>query len=105
VTVRLQVRVHPGAQRPGLVGRLADGSLKLAVAEAPEGGRANRAVEELVAGVLSLRRTQVRVVSGAAARLKQIEIESLDRVEVERRIVEALAGTRGRQGREASHGK
>ncbi len=43
--VRLQVRVHPGAQRPGLVGRLADGSLKVAVAEAPEGGRANRAVE------------------------------------------------------------
>ena len=68
--VRLQVRVHPGAQRQGLVGRLADGSLKVAVAEAPEGGRANRAVEVLVAGVLSLRRTQVKVVGGAAARLK-----------------------------------
>lgn len=103
--VRLQVRVHPGARRPGLVGRLADGSLKVAVAEAPEGGRANRAVETLVAGALSLRRAQVRVVVGAAARLKQIEIEGLDAAEVERRIVEALAGTQGRHGREASHGK
>ena len=103
--VRLQVRVHPGARRPGLVGRLADGSFKLAVAEAPEGGRANRAVEVLVAGALALRRTQVRVVGGAAARLKQIEIEGLDAAEVERRIVEALAGTRGKRGREAEHGK
>jgi uncharacterized protein YggU (UPF0235/DUF167 family) len=62
-------------------------------------------VEVLVAGVLSLRRTQVKVVGGAAARLKQIEIESLDVAEVERRIVAALAGARGKPGREASHGK
>ena len=103
--VRLQVRVHPGAQRPGLVGRLADGSLKLAVAEAPEGGRANRAVEVLVAGVLALRRTQVTVVGGAAARLKQLEIEGLDAAEVERRLAAALAGARGTRGREAEHGK
>jgi uncharacterized protein YggU (UPF0235/DUF167 family) len=105
VPVRLQVRVHPGAQRPGLVGRLSDGSLKVAVAEAPEGGRANRAVEVLVARVLSLRRTEVKVVGGAAARLKQIEIASLDAAEIERRIAEALAGICGKHGREASHGK
>jgi hypothetical protein len=103
--VRLQVRVHPGARRPGLVGRLADGSLKLAVAEAPEGGRANRAVEALLSGALSLRRAQVRVVSGAAARLKQVEIEGLDAAEVERRISGALAGAGGRRGREAAHGE
>ena len=105
MAVRLQVRVHPGAQRPGLVGRLADGSLKVAVAEAPEGGRANRAVEALVAGVLSLRRTQVKVVGGAAARLKQIEIEGLGAAEVECRIAGALAGVREQGGREAAHGK
>jgi len=105
VPVRLRVRVHPGARRPGLVGRLEDGSLKVAVAEAPEGGRANRAVETLVAGALSLGRGQVKVVGGAAARLKQIEIEGLDAAEVERRIVEALSEARGTHGREASHGK
>jgi uncharacterized protein YggU (UPF0235/DUF167 family) len=105
VPFRLQVRVHPGAQRPGLVGRLADGSIKVAVAEAPEGGRANRAVEELVAGVLSLRRTQVKVVGGATARLKQVEVEGLDALAAERRIGEALARVHGRRGREASHGE
>jgi uncharacterized protein len=105
MTVRLQVRVHPGARRPGLVGRLADGSLKVAVAEAPEAGRANRAVEGLVAGALGLRRTQVVVVTGAAALLKQIEVEGLDAAELERRLDEALAGVRGKRGREADHGK
>ena len=103
--VRLQVRVHPGARRPGLVGRLEDGSLKLAVAEAPEGGQANRAVETLLAGTLSLRRAQVKVVGGAAARFKQVEIEGLEADEVERRIVAALAGAAERGGREAAHGK
>jgi len=103
VPVRLQVRVHPGARRPGLVGRLDDGSLKVAVAEAPEGGRANRAVERLLAGALELRRAQVAVVGGAAARLKQVEVEGLDAAEVERRIVAALA--RGGHAREVAHGE
>ena len=89
--VRLHVRVHAGSQRPGLVGRLADGSLKVAVAEAPEGGKANRAVEALVADVLLLQRSQVKVVAGAAARRKQIEIEGADAADVEHRIAEACA--------------
>jgi uncharacterized protein len=102
---RLAVRVHPGAKRPGLVGRLADGSLKVAVAEPPEGGRANRAVEELVAGLLSLRRGQVSVVSGAAARMKQVEVEGLDEAEAERRLTAALEADRAGRGRRAAHGE
>jgi uncharacterized protein YggU (UPF0235/DUF167 family) len=91
MSVRLHVRVHAGSQRPGLVGRLADGSLKVAVAEPPEDGKANRAVEKLVADVLLLERSRVKVVAGAAARLKQIEIEGADAADVERRITGALA--------------
>ena len=102
---RLAVRVHPGAKRPGLVGRMADGSLKLAVAEAPEGGRANRAVEELVAALLSLRRGQVSVVGGATARLKQVEVEGLDAAEAERRLAAALETARAERGRGAAHGE
>ncbi len=90
--VRLRVRVHPGARRPGLAGRLADGSVKVAVAEPPEGGRANRAVEAALAAALGLARSRVRVVSGAASRLKQVEIDGLGGPEVERRITAALAG-------------
>lgn len=87
------------------MGRLADGSVKVAVAEAPEGGRANRAVEGLLAGALALRRAQVRVVAGAAARLKQVEIEGVDAAELERRIAVALGDGGGKPGREAAHGE
>jgi uncharacterized protein len=107
--VRLKVRVHPGAQRPGLAGRLADGALKVAVAAPPEDGRANRAVEALLAEVLGLRRAQVRVVGGAATRLKHVEIVGLDAAEVQRRIAGALGererGKVERSEREAAHGK
>ena len=105
MAVRLRVRVHPGARRTGLVGRLADGSLKVAVAAAPEQGRANRAVEALVAELLSLRRAQVKVVGGAAARLKQIAVEGLDASDVERRITAALGGARGKEGGRAADGE
>lgn len=95
MSCRLRVRVHPGAHRPGLAGRLADGSVKVAVAEPPEGGRANRAVEAVLAAALGLARSRVRVVAGAAARLKQVEIEGLEEPEAERRIAAALAGESG----------
>lgn len=103
--VRLRVRVHPGARRPGLAGRLADGSVKLGVAEPPEGGRANRAVEAMLAAALGLERRRVRVVAGAAARLKQVEIEGLDGAEVERRLEVALAGAGGERGRRRDDGE
>jgi uncharacterized protein YggU (UPF0235/DUF167 family) len=105
MSVRLRVRVHPGARRPGLAGRLADGSVKVAVAEPPEGGRANRAVEAALAAALGLARSRVRVVGGAATRLKQVEIEGLDGAEAERRIAAALAGTPGGRRRETGDGE
>jgi hypothetical protein len=90
-TARLAVRVQPGARTDGLVGRLSDGTLKLRVAAAAEGGRANRAVETLLAAVLGVRGTQVRVTRGAASRTKTIEIEGLDDAAVQARLETALA--------------
>ena len=84
------MRVHPGARSEGLAGRLADGTLKLAVAAPPEGGRANRAVETLLAGILGVPRARVTVVRGAGARSKVVEVEGLDESEVDRRIEDAL---------------
>ena len=84
------MRVHPGARSEGLAGRLGDGTLKLAVAAPPEGGRANRAVEALLAGILGVPRARVTVVRGAGARSKVVEVEGLDESEVGRRIQDAL---------------
>ena len=90
MSVRLAVRVHPGASGEGLTGRLGDGTLKLAVTAAPEAGRANRAVTDLLATLLGVRRSQVTVVRGPGSRAKVVEVEGLDEDEMNRRIDEAL---------------
>jgi len=90
VTTRLSVRVQPGARREALVGWLEDGTLKLAVAAPPEGGRANRAVEALLAAALGLKARQVTVTRGLSSRAKTIEIEGLAPNEVQRRLAARL---------------
>ena len=72
------------------MGRLADGTLKLRVTAAAEEGRANRAVEALLAAMLGVRGARVRVIRGAASRVKTIEIEGLDEAAVAARIEQAL---------------
>jgi uncharacterized protein len=94
MSVRLAVRVQPGARRTGLKGWGEDGALRLAVAVPPEGGKANRAVEELLAEVLDVPRSAVSVARGAGSRSKWITIEGLDEDEVTRRI-EAWFGREG----------
>ncbi len=90
---RIPVRVQPGARRDAVVGRLADGTWRLAVRAAPEGGRANRAVEELLARVLDLPRSRVSVVRGASQRGKLVEVEGLEAQEIARRLAAAQDGS------------
>lgn len=98
VRAHLAVRVQPGARAEGLVGRMADGTLKLRVAAPPEDGRANRAVEGLLAEVLGVRESQVKVTRGASSRAKTVEIEGLDDAAVAARIESALQGTGAHDG-------
>jgi uncharacterized protein YggU (UPF0235/DUF167 family) len=91
MTAGLRVRVHPGAAGTALVGWMADGTLKLEVKPAPEQGRANRAVVELLAHTLGLRPAAVRVVRGASSRAKWIEVDGLDESSLQARITAALA--------------
>ncbi len=93
MAARIAVRVHPGARRAGLRGRRADGVLRIDVPEAPEGGRANTAVCALVAQALGVRASEVRVVHGATSRSKLLEVESLEALEVERRLAVAAEGS------------
>jgi uncharacterized protein YggU (UPF0235/DUF167 family) len=99
--VRLTVRVQPGAKQAGLVGFLADGALKLKVAAPALEGRANLAVEALLAGALGLRKSQVHVARGAGSRTKQVEFEGITRETLDRRLAAALgAGGQGSPERE-----
>lgn len=87
---RLNLRVQPGAKRERLVGRMADGTLKVAVTAAPEAGRANEAVVKLIARILKVDAAAVKVARGAASRSKVVEIAGLDGTEAQRRIEAAL---------------
>jgi hypothetical protein len=83
--VRLRVRVAPGARRSEVVGRLGD-AWKLRVRSAPERGRANDEVVDLLCGTLHLTRRDLHVVSGFTSRDKIVEIERLSLEEAERRL-------------------
>jgi uncharacterized protein (TIGR00251 family) len=84
-STRVRVRVSPGARRTELVGRHGD-AWKVRVAAAPERGRANEAVLDLLSRELELPRRAVSLVSGHAAREKVVRLEGIDRAESERRL-------------------
>lgn len=91
--MKLAVKVVPGASRSGIAGWLGN-ALKVRVAAPPERGRANAAVEALVAGALGVPRSGVRVVTGGASPRKTLEIEGLCESEVHRRLSNGRAGGR-----------
>ncbi|EFH11872.1 DUF167 domain-containing protein [Pseudoroseomonas cervicalis] len=75
--VELRVKAQPKARRAGLQGWIAapDGPrLKLAVHEAPEDGRANKAICALLAGALHVPPSAITVVQGATSREKTCRI-------------------------------
>lgn len=81
----LKVRVAPGASREAIVGRHGD-ALKVAVREPPEKGRANKAVERLLAAALGVRPGDVAVVRGRASRDKVVLFRGLAEAELRARL-------------------
>jgi uncharacterized protein len=70
--MRLELKVVPKASRDRVVGWLGD-RLKVQVRAAPERGKANRAVEELLSDVLGAR---VRIVAGETSPLKTVDVDA-----------------------------
>lgn len=81
----LNVKVVPGASRSEVSGRYDDG-IKLRVAAAPEAGRANREVIELLASALGLPAASLAIVRGHASPRKVVEIQGLDLSDVMTRL-------------------
>lgn len=71
---RITVRVKPGVRRRALV-EGEDGRYVASVPEPTIDGRANAAVVALVAEHVGRPKSSVRLVAGAAARTKRVEIE------------------------------
>lgn len=65
------------------------GAWRLRVAAPPEAGRANEQALETLAAAVGLPRASVKLVAGAAARDKVVEVAGLGQDEVERRLLAA----------------
>lgn len=76
----LPVRVTPRSSRNKLVLE-SDGSLKIWVTSSPTDGQANDAVCALVAKILKVANSRVRVLKGHTSRNKTVAIEGLTREE------------------------
>ena len=84
-STKVDIRVHPRARRDAVeVGE--DGSVRVSVTAAPERGRANDAVEQLLAERLGVARSSVSVVRGRTGRRKVVEVDGMEVAEVMKRL-------------------
>ena len=83
--IKLRVKVVPASSRNGIAGWLGD-ALKVRVTAPAEGGKANAAVEAIVAEALGLPRDAARIVSGRTSPRKVIEIAGLSESDVHQRL-------------------
>jgi uncharacterized protein YggU (UPF0235/DUF167 family) len=77
----LQVKVVAGASRDAIDGWLGD-TLKVRVVAPPERGKANAAVERLVAEAVGLPKGRVSVVSGHTVTRKTLELVGVSDLDV-----------------------
>jgi uncharacterized protein (TIGR00251 family) len=86
-STRLTLRVLPGAGRSQIVGRYGN-AWKVRVGAAPERGRANTALLELLSKQLRVPRSEITIVSGHTGRDKVVELRGLNADEAAVRLLE-----------------
>ena len=84
-TVTLPIKVVPGARQDALVGWTGD-ALKMRVIAPAERGKANAAVLKLIAAALQVPRQHVRLVAGATAPRKLLQVDGLTDLELRARL-------------------
>jgi uncharacterized protein (TIGR00251 family) len=88
----LPVRARPAARRNRMVD-VHDGALRVDVVAAPEKGKANEAIIELLASELNLRKSQFTQVSGLTSRDKKFLVAGIKPDELSYRVESALEPT------------
>lgn len=85
----LPVRAHAGARRNEAGGEH-DGALRVAVTQAPEKGKANKAIAALLAKLLDVRKSDVELLSGETSSQKRFLIRGLAVEELQSRLAGLL---------------
>ena len=74
--VVLPVRAQPGSRKNELRGEH-EGMLKVCVTQAPEKGKANKAIAEFLAKTFSLKKSQIELLSGETSHHKKFLIRGI----------------------------
>ena len=69
-----------------------DGALRVSVTAAPEKGKANAAIVEVLAAALELRRGQIELVAGETNPRKTFLVREIEAEELQRRLMRAAGG-------------
>ena len=85
----LELKVSPKASRSAITGFMGE-VLKVSITAAPERGKANAAVEELLAQALDLPLSAVKVVGGQTSKTKRIEIAGLSNTALHQQLCTIL---------------
>ena len=86
--VVLPVRAHAAARRNAIDGEKA-ASLQVSVTQAPEKGKANKAIVALLSKSLGLRKSQIELVAGETSPQKRFLVRGITKTELARRIEQA----------------
>jgi uncharacterized protein (TIGR00251 family) len=89
--VVLAVHAQPGARSNAIRGVHA-GALRVAVTQIAEKGKANRALRDVIARQLQLKKSQVELLSGETSATKKFLIRDIDRDTLSARLERLLAG-------------
>lgn len=76
--VYLKVKAIPGAPRTEVKGEMADGTIKISVAAAPERGRANAALLDFFAEYFDVPKKGALIIAGASGRTKLVKIKKYE---------------------------
>jgi uncharacterized protein (TIGR00251 family) len=87
--VLLPVLAHPGAKRNAILGERA-GALRVAVTAPPDKGKANAAIQVVLAEALNCKPARIMLVSGATSRQKRFLIEGMTALQLQRRLTERV---------------
>ena len=81
----LPVRAHPGARRNEIRG-VQDGMLRVSVTQAPEKGKANKAVVELLSKKLGLKKSQIELIAGETSHQKRFLVRGIQPAELAQKV-------------------
>ncbi len=92
----VHVLAHPGSNRDAIMGERA-GAVRVAVTAAPEKGKANAAIQSVLAQTFGCSRNQIILIAGETSRRKKFLIEGITTEELGRRLAPLIVKSKSAQ--------